>query len=154
MELKSGEVVVDRFNSHLHQSVRPILAEALSRVESAGRKFFVEEVDFGRPVGETVCVPTGPSDQIVFAKRPKRFGLSRFVKNRKAEPCSSVVVILKTADGQQGFVLVTAFIGRRPEPEPWDRNATANSRAFWSSHALVWGSEEIIPGTETEKCPW
>lgn len=25
---------------------------------------------------------------------------------------------------------------------------------FWSSHALVWGSEPIVPGTETATCPW
>ncbi len=106
-------------------------------------------------VGESVCVTTELRDQIVYAQRPKRFGLTRFVKNRKPEPCKSVVVILKTADGQPGaYVLVTAFIGQKAEPEPWDRNATANSREFWNSHALVWGAEPIIEATETPVCPW
>jgi len=161
MRLKSGEEVVDRYRSHLHLDVVRLLPDALARIESAGRQFLVEEVDFGRPIGETICVPTGSGDEIAFALRPKRRGLSRFVKNREPEPCSSVVVILKAADGQPGaYVLVTAFVGRRPEPEPWDRNAirtpeqSARAVAFWSSHALVWGSEEIIPGTETKTCPW
>jgi hypothetical protein len=87
-------------------------------------------------------------DEIVFAKRPGRFGLTRFVKNRKPEPCSKVVVILKKGNYDE-VVLVTAFVGHRPEPEPWDRNATAKSQAFWSTRALVWGSEPIVPGTET-----
>lgn len=153
--LASGEVVVDRYRSHLHESVAALLPEALSRVESQRRGFILAEVDFDRVVGESVCVATGPRDQIVYAQRPKRFGLSRFVKNRKPEPCSSVVVILKTADGQPGaYVLVTAFIGLKSEPEPWDRNATVNSRSFWSTHALVWGSEPVIDGTETPHCPW
>lgn len=165
MRLKSDEEVVDRYTSHLKASVTKHLPVALSQIESLGRAFFIEEVDFGEPIGETTCVPTGPSDQVIFAKRPKRFGLTRFVKNRAAEPCSSVVVILKKADGQPGvYVLITAFIGRKPEPEPWDeRNfsqksdpaeAKRLSRGFWASHALLWDSEEITPGTETNECLW
>jgi hypothetical protein len=160
-KLKSGERVVDRHRSHLHESVVRLLPDALARIESKGRNFLIEEVDFGSTIGETVCVPTGPGDVVVFAQRPNRRGLSRFVKNRKSEPCSSVVVILKTADGEPGaYVLLTAFIGRKPEPEPWDRNAIrtsddlARAKAFWGSRALVWGSEAVLPGTETYQCPW
>lgn len=154
-KLASGEPVVDRYRSHLHDSVSAILLEALSRVESLNRSFIVAQVDFDRVVGETICVNTRKGDEIVFAKRPKRFGLTRFVKNRKPEPCQSAVVILKAADDLSGaYVLVTAFIGLKPEPEPWDRNATANSRKFWETHALLWGSEPVIPGSETQVCPW
>lgn len=153
MRLKSGEVVVDRFNSHLHAGVAALLPAALDLIDSAGREFLVEEVDFGRPIGETTCVATAAGDQIVYAKRPRRFGLTRFVKNRRPESCDSIVVILKAGDGGE-YVLITAFVGHRPEPEPWDRNATTNSRAFWTSHALVWGSEPVVPGTETTRCPW
>jgi len=163
MRLKLGEEVVDRNNSHLHTGVARLLPDALTRIESAGREFFVEEVDFGRPIGETICVSTGPGDQIVFAKRPKRWGLTRFVLNRTPEQCSSLVVILKAGDNG-GYVLITAFIGHRPQPEPWDRKnfsqqpdpreAEKLARKFWSSHALIWGSEETVPGTETSRCPW
>ena len=155
MKLRSGEVVVNRYISHLHESVLAVLPTALAQVESNGRGFFIEEVDFGQPIGETICVTTGPGDEIVYANRPKRRGPSRFVKNRAPEPCSSVVIILKTADDEpEAFVLVTAFIGHKPEPEPWDRNATPQSRAFWATHALVWGSEPVIFGTEVAECPW
>ncbi len=162
--LKTGEVVVDRFNSHTHSCAVPFLPEALARIEAKGREFFVEEADFGRPIGETVCVPTGPGDQIVYAKRPKRWGHSRFVLNRKPESCSSMVVILKKAEDGDYYVLITAFIGHKPEPEPWDARAFAKAdnpaeagaraRRFWASHALVWGCEPIVPGTVTEECPW
>lgn len=152
--LASGEAVVDRHHSHLHGDVLSLLPEALAEVNSLGRKFLIHEHDFGRVVGETVCVPTGPGDEIVYAKRPKRFGHSRFVKNRNPEPCNAVTVILKRDDLEDYYVLITAFVGHRPEPEPWDRNANGNSHAFWNSHALVWGCEDIIPGTETTVCPW
>jgi hypothetical protein len=152
---KDGVRVVDRYNSHLHESVEAILPEALARVEVTGRGFVVQQIDFDRVVGQSVCVETSSSDEVVYAKRPKRFGSSRFVKNRQAEPCSSVVLILKIADGEENaMVLITAFIGQLSEPEPWDRNATAKSLEFWSNHALIWGSEPIITGTETSECPW
>ncbi len=154
-KLKSGERVVDRHRSHLHEDVERLLPEALGRIESAGRQFFVDEVDFGHLIGETTCVVTTSSDVIVYAKRSGRKGLSRFVKNRKPEPCPSLVVILMKATDEPGlYVLITAFIGRKPEPEPWDRSATAASVTFWNTHALVWGSEPTISGTETTDCPW
>lgn len=152
--LGSGQSVVDRHRSHLHGEVARLLPEALARITAGGRSFITEEVDFGRPVGETICVVTRPGDQIVYAQRPRRFGLTRFVKNRKAEPCSAVTIILKKDDREDYYILITAFVGHRPEPEPWDRNANGNSLAFWNSHALVWGSEPTIPSTETDVCPW
>jgi hypothetical protein len=153
--LKSGERVVDRHQSHLHGKVAELLPAALVVIESGNRGFLVVSHDFGRVIGETICVETGALDQIVYAQRPRRGGLTRFVKNRVAEPCSALVAILMRArDEADTYVLVSAFIGHPAEPEPWDRNATANSRAFWDSHALVWDSEPVISGTETDVCPW
>ncbi|OGG58799.1 hypothetical protein A2765_05265 [Candidatus Kaiserbacteria bacterium RIFCSPHIGHO2_01_FULL_56_24] len=153
--LKSGERVVDRHNSHLHGDVAALLPAALAEIESGGKQFLVASHDFGRVIGETICVATAAGDEIVYAQRPRRAGLTRFVKNRAPEPCSALVAILmKARDEADTYVLVSAFVGHRPEPEPWDKNATANSRAFWDSHALVWGSEPVVPGTETSVCPW
>lgn len=154
LALASGEAVIDRFNSHVHETVKQLLPAALRNIRARGRGFLVEEVDFGHPVGETICIPTRPGDVIVYAKRPKRLGLTRFVKNRSPEACNAVTVILKKDSAEDYYVLITAFIGHRPEPEPWDRNANGNSLAFWNSHALVWGCEPTIPGTETSQCPW
>lgn len=153
-QTKDGVLVVDRHRSHLHSDVGRLLPEALGKIDTAGRNFIADEIDFGRLIGESACVATEPGDTIVYAARPRRRGLTRFVKNRSAEPCSAIVVILKKAEDFGGYVLITAFVGQRSEPEPWDRNATANSRRFWSSHALVWGSEPTVPGTETDRCPW
>lgn len=152
--LGSGEKVYDRPNSHIHSNISALLPEALGQVNLNGDQFAVCEVKFGRVVGVTTCVLTLEVDTIVFAQRPKRFGLSRFVKNRQPEPSESVVVILKRDDVEGYYVLITTFIGGKPEPEPWDKNATEKSVVFWNSHALVWGSEPIVPGSETRNCPW
>ncbi len=159
-KLKSGEAVVDRYNSHLHPGVTALLPAVFAELDMAGRAFLVHEHDFGHVVGKSNCVTTGPSDTIVYAKRPKRWGYSRFVLNREPDPCSSVVVILKKATNEENtYVLLTAYVGHLAEPEPWDRNlrdeaSRRKSREFWSTHALVWGSEETVPGTETARCPW
>jgi hypothetical protein len=156
--------VFDRLNSHLHEDARHHLPDALARIETKGRQFIVEEVDFGQPIGKTICVAARPGDKIVYAKRPKRWGPSRFVLNREPEECSSIVVILKKAEENGGYVLITAFIGHLSEPEPWDRryfNQQANpaeaaekSRDFWENHALIWGAEDVIENTVTTECPW
>ncbi len=152
--LGSGEPVYDRHNSHLHEDVVAVLPEALGKISSGKRNFLKEVVEFGHPVGHSICVVTGPGDQIIFAQRPKRFGLSRFVINRQPEECQSVVVILKRADDVGGYILITAFVGGLSEPEPWDRNATPASLDFWANHALIWGCEPVIDGTVTDRCPW
>lgn len=151
-----GCSVIDRPNSHVHESVAELLPAAIGMIEANGQHFLVEEIDFGRIIGETVCVGTGPNDKIVYAQRPRRFGLSRFVKNRAPEPSSNIVIILMKAgdDDEYDYVLITAFVGSKPEREPWDQNATEIARAFWNSHALVWGTEPVLPGTETTTCPW
>ena len=162
--LGSGEMVCDRVDSHLnvHQEVLSVLPNALLKIQSGGLDFIKAEIDMGEIVGETQCVATNDCDVIVFAKRPGRFGLTRFVKNRKPSPCEVVAIILKKAEVE--YILITAFIGALAPPEPWDKRAfgfstnpklaEAEAHEFWATHALVWGTQETISGTETEKSPY
>lgn len=140
--LMSGEEVVDRPNSHLHME-HQLLERALGMINSAGRDFMVEEVFMGEQVGYSHCVETNEDDQIIYAYRPHRFGPTRFVINRKTEPTESVTVILKRTEDPATMVLISAWAGNPAPPEPWDKNAADNSQAFWSNHALVWGTQEI-----------
>jgi len=136
------------------------LPEALARIDARGQGFLVEEVDFGRSIGETVCVPTTDVDEIVYAQRAGRRGLTRFVKNRLPEPTAHITVVLKRDDRDPSiFVLITAFFGRKAEKEPWDTNIRTDeelvrAKEFWWTRALVWKSEPTVPGTETTICPW
>ena len=164
MKLASGENVVNRPNKHIHEEVEKYLAEAIGKISSGNKKFIVEEVVFDNIIGDTICVETSDSDQIVWAMRPKRYGFTRFVKNRKPKPCSSMVIILLKAEEPNKYVIISSFIGKIAEPEPWDipafnskpdpYEAGERSRAFWNTHALIWGYEKIVPGTETNVCPW
>ncbi|MBU6427266.1 hypothetical protein KGQ27_03475 [Patescibacteria group bacterium] len=151
--LKSGEEVVDREVSHIHAGAEEFIFEALARIES--RKFprFKETIDLGRVIGRSNRVSTGPGDEIVFAQRVNRPGLSRFVKNREPEPTTMITVKLHRLSDTQ-YELRTAYIGEAGVAEPWDEDAKSDSIPFWSAHALCWGYEPVVPGTETVDCPW
>jgi len=148
-----GAVVMNRNESHLHEEISPIIHDVLLRVHTHARPFIEAEVDFGRVIGTSCCVSTGPGDQIIFAQRPNRKGLTRFVQNRESEPSSRAMIVLKNTGRPKEYVLITAFIGSKAEVEPWDQRATPASFQFWRTKALVWG-EPIIEGTATTKCPW
>lgn len=155
-KLKNLMTVIDRQNSHLHGEISGLVKEALQQVDPADKDFLVQEVNMGRVVGQTTCVPTGAEDTIVYAQRLKRAGATRFVMDREPKDCDSIVVILKKASAwdEYDYVLIAAFIGKKAEPEPWDRNATPASRNFWDTHALVFGSEPVYQDTVTPVCPW
>lgn|GEM_PF-2351283 len=153
--LGSGESVIDRpDHSHIHAGVLSLLPKVFSEIDSQGADLLNLEVNLGQVVGETICVQTYPGDEIIYAQRVGRRGLTKFVKNRIPEPCSVVTVILNKADEGDFYVLLTAFIGNKAESEPWHESATEESVRFWNTHALCWGHEPTIPGTETTVCPW
>ena len=160
--LASREIVVDREPSHVKSSDFEAILHALSRVSSNNRQFIEEEIGFPGEVGFTTCVETGADDDIVFAQRKGRSGLTRFVRGRTPQRSKNVFVVLKRETSYK-YVLITGFVGCKPEPEPWDSKAferkqnpamaRANSKAFWAGHALVWDEKCIVLGTETKTAP-
>lgn len=111
-------------------------------------------VDFDRTIGTTDEVENKPGDEIVYAKRKNRDSYTVFNKTQHAQPCSIVTVALeKQEDGT--YELVSTWIGPSDSPSlPGTERETPESREFWSKHALVWGTQEIQPGSETIDCPW
>ncbi len=149
LQTADGWEVRDRSVSHTR--IDPALvAEAIALVRVGSAAFLSPTVDLGRVVGDCVCVPTTAKDlpAVVFARRPGRNGLTRFVK-KPAIPDSRVTLVLKRASEGPFYVLITAWIGGPAFPEPWDRRATSEARAFWKNHALAWGCEETEEGSET-----
>ena len=114
-----GAVVVDRSNSHIHDDVILVLKAALLKVRTNGQLFIETEVEFPNIVGTSCCVTTGPEDKIIFAQRPNRRGLTRFVVGRESEPSSKVMIVLKRMGSTMEYILITAFFGAKAELEPW-----------------------------------
>ncbi len=152
--LRSGESVRDRDDSHLHGDVVRYLPEVLAATNSRGQASIVREHRFPRVVGVKNVVQTNQSDSILFAQRPGRAGLSRFVLNRRPEPTNWVTVILRQQPTGE-YMIVSAWCGPATTHEPWDKYATLSvSRRFWSTHAIVWGTEPADEETITTTCPW
>ncbi len=160
---KDGYLVYDRYHSHLHKEAIPFLGEALERIATEGKSFLIEEVTFDCNIGFDKRVETTEEDEILFAQRINRNGLTRFVRHRQPEPCNSMVVVLMRATLADTYVLITAYVGRRGLVEPWDWASHVrtcdpiksyhSSVEFWKSHALVWEEECVVQGTETVH-PW
>lgn len=151
--LASGQTVIDRKNSHLHDDpgMMELLGRAFQHIRLNGENFVRAEVDFNAPIGVTSCVETSPTDTIRFAQRDRRPGVTRFVMNRTKEPTQLLtVVLLKNPQETGTYILITAFPGAPAPSEPWDPNSPEESAAFWSTHALVWDGRGIIQGTERE----
>jgi len=147
--------VYERPNPHYHDMPDGLLNEVLGKIRLGPQSFVKTITDMGRVIGNSTCVGTTSADKVQFAQRLGRRGLTRFVLNRESEACSTIVTVFKKRDDMDNsYILLTAFIGGECEPEPWDLNATSNSKAFWNTHALIWGEESYIPGTVTEVCPW
>lgn len=142
-----------------HPGAASLLPLALAAVpappEPGGALSFVHT--FAEPVGLLTCVPVGPGDEIVYARRRGRTaGVSRFVKGKDGVPCRTFVVWLATS--RRGVTEVgTAYVGRVTPAEPWrprarrSRATWETARAFWASHALVWdGDVEPEPPPSTD----
>jgi len=177
---KDGYKVFDRPDSHIktHVGAENIIAEALSSISTDGRDFIKETLDFNHVIGETICTETTEKDEIVFAQRVNRKGLTRFTKTGLPKPCSKLTLIIvkrevdsldeddenEDFDTEDYYQLTTAYIGEPAPPEPWDEKsfyfsddpdkARQDSLDFWNNHALVFGAEEHILGTETTEKPW
>ena len=158
---KDGKAVYDRMDgSHFHPEgglTPELLSVALGEIDTRDRNILGEVVEFEKPVGETTCVGVGPEDEVVMVYRKGRRGQTPMVKNRGAEPCSTVKVVL-TRDRHPGsrgsYELLTAFVGKDSPIEPWDPNyhnedAQRSSEEFWSSHALLY-DEELVDQNRTE----
>jgi hypothetical protein len=132
--------------------LKPAVIEALSSIDVKGDSMFFE-YEMGRVVGTTDLVETTADDKIVFAKRTNRDVYTRFTKSQEPRDCSTITIALKRQNDYQ-YLLWSAWIGYKGPAFPGDTNETPDSKDYWSRHALVWGRQDIQPGTETTESPW
>lgn len=155
---KNGAPVYDRPKSHIHTEYSDVFSylRAVLPLTEPNDRYYEYTHTFDEVIGESICVPTDESDEIIYAQRVGRDGYTRFVKNREPLPATSFTVVLKLDQRsvQEQYILMTAYVGDQAPAEPWAKTVPANSLEFWSSHALIWGSMPVIEGTETNECPW
>jgi hypothetical protein len=167
---KNGvSVTYDPVNSHAAThlkdtpQLKALVIEALQDM-TLEDDTIMTDVDMGRVVGTTDVVKTDSTDEIVYGMRKNRTddGHVPFTKSRPGDPCSHITLqVVRQNDGT--YILTSVWIGQLhinesgkedDEPFPNSPNATSRSKELWSKRAFVYGSQEIIPGTETSACPW
>lgn len=156
---KNGcSVYVDTVHSHASTHLKDtpglleLTEEALDQLELTEEKYWFD-IDMSRVIGTSECVETHDGDEILYAQRPNRDNFSRFVKNRKPEPTNYLSLWLEKR-GENEYELMTTYIGRKTPSFPGGKSETPESFMFWADHALIWGNQEIVSGTETTICPW
>jgi len=157
---KNGKrVLVDLIGSHAathikdEPSIEALLTEVIPKQVLTG-DYLQYHIDMDREIGVTNCVATDRTDDIVWAKRNGRDGYTVFTKSRQSQPSSLLTVAFEKLD-ESSYKLVSTWIGEADSPSfPDTPRATPESKPYWSSHALVWGSQAVQPGTETKICPW
>lgn len=146
--------VHSHFATHLADTPQLLeLAKALLEQQSFDEPLVFLEHDAGRTIGLTDLVDVADHETIVYAKRLNRDTYTPFVKGHHSVPSQYFTVVLKR-DDLGDYELFSAWIGRNDPPFPDEPHATLECRTFWATHALVWGTQAIQPGTETTICPW
>lgn len=159
MKTGAGQrVFVNPTHMKQHQDVLPFLEDAVSRIIPPEHQIFSKhQVDYDQVLGLAAKVEARPGDQYIYAQRKGRPGLTRFVTNRDYEVSYSVTVVMckdvRASKKEPTFRVLTAYIGGLAEREPDDPSVITDEEKavttkYWTDNVLVWGSQEIVPGTE------
>jgi len=148
----SGIKFYPRVNqNHIHLLLEKYLPDIIRNIKDNEHDILEIEHEYPYNIGKSSCVKTDENDSIIYAVRKGRTGHTRFVKNKNAEDCNTVFAVFKRTT--IGYLILTVFVGKKAGREPWDKFATYEDIKFWDNHALIFEHKEIIPGTETKKCP-
>lgn len=173
----SVDTVGSHAATHLKEQQRfglwKLTQEAVGKIAVLGDNFGVQ-VDMGRVVGEMDLVETTPEDTIIYGMRRNRTWHIPFVKRDKLPKTPFVTMVLKQATDEQlrgvhvdpklretplcampQYDLFTTYIGVQTPGLPGGDPGfvTAESLPFWTTHALVLGTQkidQIYPGVPPE----
>ena len=156
---KNGKLVyVDLVGSHAATHIRDtpglfdVAKQIVMQLEPVDDNICID-IDMGCIIGTSDLVRTDHTDEIVYAKRLNRDNYTRFVRNREPQPTRFVTIVLQQ-DTDGHYELWSIWCGPKTPQFPGDEHEAPESRPFWRKHALVWGNQEIQPGTEQSDWPW
>lgn len=111
------------------------------------------EYDMGRPIGYDFIVET-PDDSAVFYAHVLRDDvITRFIKGGKPAATNHVTITLQRTP-ENTYELHSVRIGRLAPPRPGMPNESAESKDFWSTHAVIQEGQVLQPKTITKDCPY
>lgn len=129
-----------------------LAGKAISELSLTDQTISVE-CDAGRTIGYSEHLETKEKDTIFYAQTSKLPVYTRFVKQRKSEPTSTLTLQLQAEDDST-YQLTDIWIGNQYPPLPSDANATEKSREYWETHAVVYNGQSILTNSITKVCPY
>lgn len=129
-----------------------LIQEALTSIDLRGARAVIE-YDTGRNIGNTDIVTTTDNDIIYYAQQSKTETFSRFAKNRFHQASNKFTIVVEQ-DAEGDYEVLDTWIGPYSPPFPGDKYETADSKAYWQTHALVHDAQVIQSKTITKTCPY
>lgn len=129
-----------------------LIKELLSAKKLRGKRIVFEQ-DMGRDIGTTDIISTSDKDIVYYAQALKSEVFSRFAKNRYPQASSKLTIILER-DNDGNYEVRKTWIGTNHPAFPGDEHETADSRAYWQTHALVQDTLAIQSKSITKVCPY
>ena len=129
-----------------------LLKDLLARKQLRGPRIVIEK-DMGHSIGTTDVVATKDSDTIYYAQAIKSEVFSRFARNRYPL-ASSMLTVTLLRDDDGNYEVNDIWIGVDRPAFPGDKSETANSKAYWQTHALVHDALPIQSKSITKDCPY
>lgn len=164
--------VFDRITRSRHDGVTPeVIRWALGLIAPAGDTIEVQ-VEFGYEIGKSdrkrvLADPQSVMPRTIYAEREALRSSKPFRQRRHdarelirwviGEPQTSSLLslILHRPQGEDAYILLTAYIGTLSEPQPWDRAAQSRRQdrgAAWLASTEFWSDYAILFGTESLRC--
>ncbi|HSW79817.1 MAG TPA: hypothetical protein VLG47_03500 [Candidatus Saccharimonadales bacterium] len=129
-----------------------LVKELLSNITLRGARIVIEQ-DMGRGIGTSDIVATSDTDIIYYAQPLKSEVYSRFAKNRYPQS-SSLLTVVVARDSDGNYEVCDAWVGSKHPAFPGDQHATAESKEYWKTHALVHDAQVVQSKTITKTCPY
>lgn len=136
--------------SHLDHGLTPAQVEYIKRLFRDRKEFFKETITLPASLGTVETALVGPASgadavdesDVRYVTRAGRKCASRVLTVPQPRPRVRTVTAIAGPDGGEPCVLYTAYGGPLAPREPGDpdiatQNELAESRAFWSEHALI-----------------
>lgn len=135
-----------------HPQLLSLAKELFAQITLHGAEINME-YDMDRPIGYTFTVETTDRDTVFYGRLLKDDVYTRFVKNGKPLPTRYLTVTL-SKKSTTDYELSDIWIGRLMPPRPGSENETADSKSYWSNHALVLDNQRLQLQTVTKICPY
>lgn len=153
------EVYVDLIQSKAarHIAKQPQLLgyieEMLRKTDCRGADVVIE-YDMGRIIGYDFVINTKDTDNVFYAQMLHDEIYTRFVKSGKPLTTQYLSVILHRSEYNAAYEVKDTWIGPLSPPRPGSANETAESRAYWATHAYILDTQPLQLRTVTKECPY